>query len=465
MLAHAGFTGRVESSLSARLGRPVDRDLADLGRLIYFDNIQGLHDDNSCAACHAPAFGFGDTGSIAIGTQNNNVVGPRRTGPRNQRKAPPVINSAFFPKLMLNSRFKAVSGDPFDNSLGFEFPPPEGTTRFPPHHPKIKTLLAAQGHIPQTELTEMAGFTGTAGTIAPEFDQFDDGFGSALPAAAPDGFRNEPIRDDVLARFNASPEYRDLFRHVFRHESKHGDDERIQFQMIARAIAEFQTSLTFANAPIDRFARGEHSAMTTAQKRGALLFFGKAGCVSCHATAGQSNEMFSDFENHVLGVPQIAPVFGAGTGNVKFDGPGSDEDFGAEQVTGNPADRYKFRSSPLRNIAVQPAFFHNGAFIRLEDAIRHHLDPEASALHYDPHAAGVDSDLALRVGPVQPVLDRLDPRVRQPLALTSREFSDLVAFVRGGLLDPRAKPSVLCSLVPRSVPSGRPVARFAGCRK
>ena len=101
--------------------------------------------------------------------------------------------------------------------------------------------------------------------------------------------------------------------------------------------------------------------MTDAQKRGALLFFGKAGCVRCHAVAGASNEMFSDFEMHVAGVPQIAPVFGPGTGNSQFDGPGEDEDFGLEEITGDPADRYKFRTSPLRNVALQPAFFHNGA--------------------------------------------------------------------------------------------------------
>ena len=36
--------------------------------------------------------------------------------------------------------------------------------------PVIKTLLAAQGHLPPTELVEVAGFTGTAGTIGPEFE-------------------------------------------------------------------------------------------------------------------------------------------------------------------------------------------------------------------------------------------------------------------------------------------------------
>jgi cytochrome c peroxidase len=65
--------------------------------------------------------------------------------------------------------------------------------------------------------------------------------------------------------------------------------------MRRRAITEFQTTLTAANAPLDRFARGDRHAMMPGQKRGALLFFGKAGCVACHAVAGQSHEMFSDF--------------------------------------------------------------------------------------------------------------------------------------------------------------------------
>src|SRR5262249_49160863 len=34
-LAQAGFTGRIESTLEPRLGRPINRDLADLGRLLW----------------------------------------------------------------------------------------------------------------------------------------------------------------------------------------------------------------------------------------------------------------------------------------------------------------------------------------------------------------------------------------------------------------------------------------------
>jgi cytochrome c peroxidase len=460
MLTRAGFTGTVGSGIQSRLGRPIDPNLAALGRMLFFDKIPSLHDDNACAGCHSPSNGFGDTQSIAIGIQNNNQVGPDRHGPRNQRRTPMVANTPFFPALMWNERFFAMSGDPFDNSGGFVFPPPEGFTRFPPHDPIIKTLAAAQGEMPPTEMTEVAGFTGTAGTIGPQFDQFDDGKGSPVPPPDASGSRNDPIRQAVLQRLNASPAYRKLFGGVFPSVAAGGP---IDFSMFGRAIAEFEFTLIFADAPIDRFARGDHGAMSVSQKQGALIFFGKAGCVACHAVSGKSNEMFSDFQMHVLGVPQIAPAFGVGKGNVIFDGPGQDEDFGLEQITGNPGDRYKFRSSPLRNVALQAAFFHNGAFTRLEDAIHHHLHVFQSARNYDPVRAGVDQDLTRRLGPVEPVLARVDPLLLTPPQLTPEEFENLVTFVRVSLLDDRADPRNLCPLVPEVLPSGMQPLRFESC--
>jgi cytochrome c peroxidase len=166
--------------------------------------------------------------------------------------------------------------------------------------------------------------------------------------------------------------------------------------------------------------------------------------------------MFSDFSPHVIGVPQIAPL----VGNLPFDGPGQNEDFGLEQITGNPNDRYKFRTSPIRNVALQPAFFHNGAFTRLDDAVRHHLDVFASARGYNPLIAGIDSDLTAPMGPIEPVLARIDPILATPIDLTEDEFRQLVDFVRHGLLDPRATPDNLRKLIPRSVPSGFPVLTF-----
>jgi len=459
-LDREGFTGRVGTSIERRLGRPIDPRLADLGRMLWFDTSGGLHNDNTCGGCHSPANGFGDSQSIAIGVQNNNRVGPNRAGPRNQRRSPAAANAAFYPNLMWNGRFSAPSGDPFDNTRGFVFPAPESSTKFPPFDPFVTHLLVAQAHIPPTELVEVAGFTGTSGTIGPEFDPFDDGKGGIVPPPDASGFRNEPIRQAVLLRLNSTPRYRSLFAEVFPEVAAGAP---IDFTMFGRAIAEFEFTLIFADAPIDRFARGDRRAMTVQQKEGALVFFGKGRCSSCHAVGGPSNEMFSDFRMHVVGVPQIAPYFGVGLGNVIFDGPGRDEDFGLEQVTGNPADRYEFRTSPIRNVALQPAFFHNGAFTRLEDAIRHHLDVFESARGYDPVRAGVDRDLTFRLGPIEPVLARIDPLLATPVHLGAREFNALVAFVREGLLDERADKKSLCDLVPAVVPSGFPTMRFEGC--
>lgn len=203
--------------------------------------------------------------------------------------------------------------------------------------------------------------------------------------------------------------------------------------------------------------------MTNSQKSGGLLFFGKAGCVGCHAVGGQSNEMFSDFKMHVAGVPQIAPAFGVGKGNVEFDGPGKDENFGLEQITGTSLDRYKFRTSPLRNAALQPAFFHNGAYTRLEEAIRFHINTNNAARNYNAAAAGVDVDLRGRLGPIEPVLQRLDPKLVVPISLSPSEFSDLVTFVRDGLLDRAALKENLCKLAPSRVPSGLRTMVIEGC--
>lgn len=422
VLRQAGFTGRIEFNLEQRLGRPLNRELAEIGRLLWFDTITGLNDDNTCAGCHSPTAGFGDTQSIAIGIENNGIVGPHRSGPRNMRRTPTVINTAYYPNLMWNSRFAALSDDPFNNQSGFQFPDPEGMTlSYLPH------LLVAQAFIPPTERTEVVGF---------EFEG-----------------DNHAIRSEVLTRLNDIPAYRDLFGVVYPEVAV---GELITFEMFASAIAEFEYQLTFATAPIDLYARGDHSALTEAEKQGALLFFGKARCSVCHSVGGSSNEMFSDFEGHVTGIPQIIPLLT----NSLFHGNALNEDYGREEVTGDPLDRYKFRTSPLRNVAVQSTFMHNGAFTSLEAAITYHLYPATYGPLYSPSDQNLASDLSGPLGPMYPVLERLDPVFADPISLTTEEFSQLVDFVRFGLLDPRAKPEHLRSLVPISVPSGRSVLTF-----
>lgn len=497
-LASAGFTGRMQGTLQRRLGRPLNAELVDLGRLLWFDSISSLGNDNSCAGCHSPAFGFGDSQPMAIGVENNGIVGPDRTGPRNQRRTPQMINSGFYPSLMWNARFSAISHDPFDLKEGVRVPFFLGGltvwnessaqmygTGFDPE--TATTLLSVQGNFPPTELVEVAGFAVDdpanldARLYLPPHRVSSGLLSDTVPEAVP-GPNGSPtdaidrgfsIRAKVLDRFNASDAYIRRFSAIFPDAA----DGNISFGHIGAALAEFEYSNTFLDAPLDRYARGERSALTPAQKRGALLFFGRARCSDCHSVAGTSNEVFSDFQNHVAAIPQVAPKgFGLRPGgnpqdpddfpgNFEFSGPGRDEDFGREELTGDPLDRYAFRTAPLRNLAVQPAFFHNGAFVRLKDAVRYHAHTPRLARSYDPVAAGLPADLTVRRGPIEPVLKRLDPRLvaLSKLNLSEAELDDLVAFLADGLLDPRALPENLCKLIPRRVPSGRPVLRFQGC--
>ena len=495
LLADAGFTGKIESTLSTKLGRPINTKLANIGQSLFFDSILSLANDNSCSGCHSPLTGFGDTQSISIGVENNGIVGAGRKGPRNQRRSLKVLNSAFYPSLMWNSRFTSISHNPFDVSEGVRVPFfLGGTTVWKPNAPSIygtsfdnqitTSLLAVHGSLPPTELIEVAGFA------VDDPANLDDRLYSpthltssgltsdTVPTAiaGPNGSdidstdRSYAIRAKILDRMNSNANYVGLFSSIFPSAS----NGNITFAQIAAAIAEFEFTLTFADAPIDQFARGNVNALTTSQKRGAVLFFGKANCVACHSTAGESQEMFSDFQTHAVGIPQIAPAsFGLKSGgdpqnpndfqgDYEFSGPNKDEDYGREELTGDPVDRYAFRTAPLRNISVQPTFFHNGAFTNLSDALKYHLNTLSAAAKYDPATAGLASDLTVRTGPIEPVLKRLDSRIvaMGNLNLSSQEFNDLYNFLNGGLLDNGALPNNLTSLIPKTLPSGRKVLNF-----
>ena len=73
---------------------------------------------------------------------------------------------------------------------------------------------------------------------------------------------------------------------------------------------------------------------------------------------------------------------------------------------------------------------------------------------YDPIEAGVARDLARNTGPITPVIQRLHPALVQPVSLSESEFANLLAFLRDGLLDERARPENLVDSIPKSVPSG-----------
>jgi cytochrome c peroxidase len=488
-LQTAGFTGTIESQFTDPkfpfLGRAVNPQLADLGRNLFFDKILGLNNDNACAGCHSPLRGMGDTQPIAIGVGNNNIVGPSRTGPRNMRRAPLILNTPLYPTMMWNARFVATSNNPFVAKGGFQFPAPEGqgfntSSIFfgPAPGLNLSNLATAQVFLPTPQFNEMAGFsvpnTIVAGTIGGPGTKNPDSTAVAIVGDSPfdPTDAHNVIRNNIVTRLNAAPEYRKLFNYLYPGQVNRKTGG-ITYVMVASAIAEFEFSMVRANAPIDQFARGQTGALTRKQKQGALLFFtptasGGAGCITCHSVSGKSNEMFSDFGFHVSGVPQIVPTYT----NTLFDSDANgtvNQDFAWSEFTLRPADKFKFRTAPLRNIALAPYFFHDGIFNNLEDAIAFHLDANKHAPLYSPKGR-LPQDLTGPMGPLAPILQLLNNPIAEPgtppttpgapnplatpVVLTKEQFHQLVDFVRNGLLDPRAQPDQLRSLIPATLPSG-----------
>ena len=111
--------------------------------------------------CHDPAAGFGDSQPIAIGVQNDRmIVGASRDGPRNQRRSPTIVNVIFYPSLMWDGRFFAPSRDPFDNSQGFSFPPPEGRRKFVCGTPAAVWFVSLSHHTIRKPLAKTDAFEG-----------------------------------------------------------------------------------------------------------------------------------------------------------------------------------------------------------------------------------------------------------------------------------------------------------------
>lgn len=435
----------------------------DLGRNLFFDHALGGVEQTSCATCHHAAFQFSDARNIARGVfcdlvpdvsitcheppppgQGGNVLGPDRASPLNSRNTPSLTNIALFPRQMWNGRFRFIdisSNDvnKCDPNQGFRFPAPENDLF-------VRSLTTAQAHIPVTELVEMTG----------DFPHFD---GKVEEPAE----NNPEVREGLAARLDFIPAYRTLFEAAYPPDPAVrlsdfdpvvGPNDDLPYLAIADAMGHFQESLVFTDAPWDAYVKGDDGAINAAAKRGALVFYEDGKCSSCH-----QGEVFSDFLNHNIGVPQIGPgTSQKARGDDSYQGL-TNWDFGLEEITKERGDRFKFRTPPLRGVTLTSPYMHNGAYTRLEDAILHHTDPEGWYRRYD--LTQIEADMqAFGLNPMAPVFAASNPVVlgrsagQTRIDLTADEVDDLIEFLRA-LTDPRTLD--LTSLAPQTVPSGLPV--------
>ena len=158
-----------------------------------------------------------------------------------------------------------------------------------------------------------------------------------------DAYTEDKAIAAVVARLNAIPEYRTLFRKAF------GGENAVSAANLGKALATFERTLLANNSPFDRYMRGDRNAMTGAQIEG-MERFESTGCTNCH-----NGPMFSDYKPHVLGVPD----------NPKL----------AESDRGIKDSPYAFRTASLRNLGFTAPYMHNGAFQTLQEVVRFYRRP------------------------------------------------------------------------------------------
>ncbi|MEM7680429.1 MAG: cytochrome c peroxidase [Planctomycetota bacterium] len=195
--------------------------------------------------------------------------------------------------------------------------------------------------------------------------------------------------EEIEAKFNAIPEYREYFSEAYGVDTITLDD-------LAKAVALFMRSTSEGRSRFDSFLRGRHNALSDAELRGLHLYRTKALCMNCHSGPLLSDNAFHNTGLTLFGTPR--------------------EDLGRYHETGDPADVGAFKTPTLRNIDKTRPYMHHGLFESLEVTVRAYNGGM-------PSPAGRNAE----PGPNRP-LPVKDERVHR-LNLTEQEIHDVVAFM------------------------------------
>jgi len=167
-------------------------------------------------------------------------------------------------------------------------------------------------------------------------------------------------------RLQQVPEYEALWK-KWRKDDING-------MRVFNVIGEFIRSLETTNAPFDKFAKGDSSAISSEAKAGYALFKGKANCVSCH-----SGPIGSNGNLHNTGVPENPDVLKnplrtitmlrhyATSGMPNYMNVRTD--VGAYAITKKTKDIGKFQTAQLRDLKYTAPYMHNGMFNTLDEVV------------------------------------------------------------------------------------------------
>ncbi len=172
------------------------------------------------------------------------------------------------------------------------------------------------------------------------------------------------MEDDLIARLEADPRYRRLFKEAY--PEKGGEVDLVS---IVNAIASFQRTLISGNSPLDRWALGlDDNAISNSAIRGIDLFFGeRLECFHCH---GGFN--FSDSVMHDGSVFIEAAFHNNQLYNLDGNGAYPPNNQGVFEISNLPDDMGRFKAPTLRNIALTAPYMHDGSKATLADVLDHY---------------------------------------------------------------------------------------------
>jgi cytochrome c peroxidase len=217
-----------------------------------------------------------------------------------------------------------------------------------------------------------------------------------------------PDAASAMAAVNTDPAYQGLFLKAYGRAPNYDD--------LGRAIASFERTLIFLDAPFDRFAAGDRSALSAAAQRGLDLFNGKARCVSCHMI-NSSNPLGTDNLFHNIGVSARKQNFEALAGQAvailrqNSDAEAIDKlalqtdmsELGRFLVSKQRQDIGSFKTEQLRNVGLTAPYMHDGSLHTLWDVMDHYNKGGETNAYLD---GGIE-----------------------PLDLSENEINDVVAFL------------------------------------
>ncbi len=366
----------------APAGNPVTAAKVALGKTLFWDEQLSSNNTLACATCHAPEKGGSDlratlgstrsrnNGPDALANTADDVTGSpgivaqtldgvytwdtargfaEQTTSRYPRS---VTDAAYTPELFWDGRASGTFTDPLSSTAALA----------------AGAALESQVLGPPLNAGEMAHLGRNWADLTTKLITARP---LALAADLPAG----------LAAFIDGRTYPELFDDAF------GSSE-ITPVRLAEAIASYERTLYSDRTPVD-LAVAQIAPLSASAAAGRGVF-NASRCDVCHA-----GPLHSDNSYRYIGLrPTAAP-----------------EDAGRFTVTGNPADRGRFRVPSLRNVALRGPFMHTGSLATLADVVN----------FYD---RGGDFNAPNK-----------DPNIR-PLNLTPQQKADLIAYLQS-LTDPR----------------------------